>query len=113
MSIQITSAAAKKICVLAAGELLSEKPREGVFFRIVVAGGGCSGFQYDFSLDNQKGEEDHEMIVEGAFVVIDALSLPFLAGSTLDFVEDLTGASFVIKNPNAAVSCGCGNSFSV
>jgi iron-sulfur cluster assembly accessory protein len=85
---------------------------QGKALRIAVEGGGCSGFQYEIALDDV-GEDD--LILEGAGekVVIDSVSLPFLAQATIDFSEELIGARFVIENPNASSSCGCGTSFSM
>ncbi|WP_296417224.1 HesB/IscA family protein [Pseudooctadecabacter sp.] len=84
----------------------------GKALRIAVEGGGCSGFQYEIDLDDPK---DDDLVLEGAGekVVIDAVSLPFLADATIDFTEELIGARFVIENPNASSSCGCGVSFSM
>ena len=85
---------------------------QGKALRVAVEGGGCSGFQYEIELDDA-GEDD--LVLEGAGerVVIDSVSLPFLAGATIDFTEELIGARFVIDNPNATSSCGCGTSFSI
>lgn len=85
---------------------------EGKALRIAVEGGGCSGFQYDIDLDTPK---EDDLILEGAGekVVIDSVSLPFLAAATIDFSQELIGARFVIENPNATSSCGCGTSFSI
>ena len=110
MSIHITTSAAKKVCELASRQ---ENKDTGTFLRISVSGGGCSGFQYDLSLEQDKAEEDQSFSCEGAVIIVDEMSLSFLKGSTLDFVEDLTASQFVIKNPNAAASCGCGNSFAL
>lgn len=83
-------------------------------FRICVKGGGCSGFQYEFTLDDvAPGPADMLFSNNGAEVVIDDISIGMLAGSMLDYTEDLSGAGFAIKNPNATAKCGCGNSFSV
>ena len=81
--------------------------------RITVSGGGCSGFQYGFTFDPARNEDDRLFERDGAQVVVDEVSLELLNGSEIDYVEDLAGASFAIRNPNAASSCGCGNSFSV
>jgi len=82
-------------------------------FRVYVTGGGCSGFQYGFKFDDDQAFDD-DVIDFGNFqVLIDSLSYPYLFGSTLDFVEDLSGAKFVINNPNAKTTCGCGESFTV
>ncbi len=107
-SISLSESAAKRIAFLAAQE-----SQPGVMLRISVSGGGCSGFQYGFAFDDTKNDEDRLFERAGAKVVIDETSLELLAGSEIDFVEDLVGASFQIKNPNAKSSCGCGNSFAV
>lgn len=80
--------------------------------RVAVEGGGCSGFQYDIRLDDP-AEDDLVLEADGQKVVVDAVSLPFLTGATIDFTEELIGARFVIDNPNASSSCGCGTSFSM
>ena len=89
------------------------KEADGTALRVSVSGGGCSGFQYGFDLDQSRTEDD--LIVErnGAVVLIDSVSLPFVGGSEIDFVDDLIGQSFQVKNPNATASCGCGTSFSI
>lgn len=84
----------------------------GKALRIAVEGGGCSGFQYDIALDNV-AEDDLVLEQDGEKVVVDPTSLPFLTDATIDFVEELIGARFVIDNPNASSSCGCGTSFSM
>jgi len=84
----------------------------GKVLRVAVEGGGCSGFQYDIALDEIKGD-DLVLEGDGQTVVIDQVSLPFLAGATIDFTEELIGARFVIDNPNATSGCGCGTSFSI
>jgi iron-sulfur cluster assembly accessory protein len=81
--------------------------------RISVAGGGCSGFRYDFEVVAGTNEDDLVIEKDGARVAIDPLSVPYMAGSEIDYVDDLIGASFKIKNPNATASCGCGTSFSI
>ena len=85
---------------------------DGKALRVAVEGGGCSGFQYEIDLDEPR---DDDLILEGAGqkVVVDAVSLPFLADAVIDFTEELIGARFVIENPNATSSCGCGTSFSM
>ena len=85
---------------------------EGKALRVAVEGGGCSGFQYEIALDEPK-EDDLVLEGDGERVVVDAVSLPFLANATIDFSEELIGARFVIDNPNATSSCGCGTSFSI
>lgn len=85
---------------------------EGKALRVAVEGGGCSGFQYEIALDDPR-EDDLILEGSGQKVVVDAVSLPFLGGATIDFTEELIGARFVIENPNASSSCGCGTSFSM
>ncbi len=85
---------------------------QGQALRVAVEGGGCSGFQYDIRLDDP-AEDDLVLEGNGQKVVVDSVSLPFLAGATIDFADELIGARFVIDNPNAASSCGCGTSFSI
>ncbi len=104
----VTDAAAARIA-----KITSDEPA-GTRFRILVQGGGCSGFQYRFDLDPKQAAEG-EIILEknGSAVIIDDMSFGFLAGSTLDYEEELGSAGFAIKNPNATAKCGCGNSFSV
>ena len=106
--ITITDSAARRIAALKAQEAA-----ESAFLRIAVSGGGCSGFQYGLSFDDQRTPDDVMFEHGGVTVVVDDVSLDLLNGAEVDFVEDLMGASFQIKNPNAASSCGCGNSFSV
>ncbi|WP_395710846.1 iron-sulfur cluster insertion protein ErpA [Reyranella sp.] len=106
-SFSVTDSAAKRIAFLAAKE-----PRP-VMMRVAVLGGGCSGFQYNFSFEEQRNEDDLLIEQGGASVLVDSTSLELLKGSELDYVEEMVGAAFQVKNPNAASSCGCGNSFSV
>jgi iron-sulfur cluster insertion protein len=94
--------------------ILKEEEQAGTaMLRIAVSGGGCSGFQYGFSFDNVRNDDDLVFERDGVGVVVDDVSLDLLNGAEIDFVEDLMGAAFQIRNPNAASSCGCGNSFSV
>jgi len=104
----LTESAAQRIAVLR-----TQENAENAFLRIAVSGGGCSGFQYGLSFDDQRNEDDFTFERDGVGIVVDDVSLGLLNGAELDFVEDLMGASFQIKNPNAASSCGCGNSFSI
>lgn len=103
----ISDSAARRIAKVAAADA------PGTFLRVAVSGGGCSGFQYHFTLETGRQDDDHAFMREGAEVVIDDTSLDLLAGAELDFVEDLSGAAFQMRNPNAASSCGCGMSFSI
>ena len=105
--IKFTDKALKQINVL-----LSKKDK-GSFFRIAIKGGGCSGFQYGFKFDQEIAFDDDEINFTDFSVVLDSLSYPYLYGSELDYVEDLSGAKFIIKNPNAKTTCGCGESFTV
>jgi iron-sulfur cluster insertion protein len=107
-SINVTSSAAKRIA-----EVMASEGGAGAFLRIAVSGGGCSGFQYGFTIDASRQADDRVFEKDGVAVVIDETSLELLSGAEIDFVEDMMGASFQIKNPNAASSCGCGNSFSM
>ncbi|MGF1562049.1 MAG: iron-sulfur cluster insertion protein ErpA [Geminicoccaceae bacterium] len=93
--------------------ILAHEARDDLHLRVSVEGGGCSGFQYKFDLDDQIEPEDIKIEQEGATIVVDGLSLMYLLGARLDFVEDLTGSYFRIDNPNAQSSCGCGNSFAI
>lgn len=104
----LTAAAARRIRKVAEAE-----GNPALALRISVSGGGCSGFQYAFSLDDTETQDDIVLERDGAKVFIDTVSLEYLRGSEIDFVEDLSGAGFQIRNPLAASSCGCGNSFSI
>lgn len=106
-SIALTEAAARKI-----KDVTRDQP-EGAGLRVAVEGGGCSGFQYEIALTEGAKEDDLVIERDGAKLFIDPVSLPFLLGSEVDWVDELIGASFKVKNPNAASSCGCGVSFSV
>jgi len=105
--ITMTSAAAERI-----KEILVAEPDKKAL-RISVSGGGCSGFQYEFELDGNSSDDDHAVEKSGSTILIDSISLVYLLGSEIDFVDDLIGASFQINNPNATASCGCGTSFSI
>ena len=93
-------------------KILSAEPG-GTALRVSVSGGGCSGFQYGFDLDATRAPDDLVVEREGAVVLIDTVSLPFMGGAEIDFVDGLMGQSFQIHNPNATASCGCGTSFSI
>lgn len=103
----VTERAARRI-----GEILQKEPA-GTMLRVSVEGGGCSGFQYKFDVEHARAEDDLVIARDHAVVLVDPASVPFLAGSEVDFVDDLIGASFRVNNPNATASCGCGTSFSV
>ena len=106
--ILVSESAARRIAILK-----EQEEAEGAWLRIAVSGGGCSGFQYGLSFDDQQNPDDFLFQRDGVGVIVDDTSLDLLNGAEIDFVEDLMGASFQIKNPNAASSCGCGNSFSI
>ncbi len=106
-NVTISERAARRI-----GDILKSEG-DGAMLRISVEGGGCSGFQYKFDVDRAKADDDLVIARADAVVLVDAASAPFLAGSEVDFVDDLIGASFRVVNPNATASCGCGTSFSV
>ena len=104
----VSESAAKRIAALTESEGVS-----GTRLRVTVSGGGCSGFQYGFDLDTTVNEDDVLIQAGDAEVVIDEISLPFVAGAQLDFVQELVGSYFAVKNPNASSTCGCGVSFSL
>ncbi len=92
---------------------LIEEEKKPLLLRITVNGGGCSGFEYNFSVDSAVQDDDLVFGDDKAKVAVDGVSYSLLKGSTVDYVEDLVGSSFVIKNPNASSACGCGNSFTI
>jgi iron-sulfur cluster insertion protein len=102
-----TDAAARKV-----GELIREEGNPNLKLRVFVSGGGCSGFQYGFTFDETTGDGDAEFPNQGVTLVVDPLSYQYLSGAEIDYREDLEGAQFVIRNPNATTTCGCGSSFS-
>lgn len=106
-TVTLSEAAAKRIAAIVAAEADKQA------LRVSVEGGGCSGFSYKFDLDGQPAGDDIVITRDGATVLIDPMSLIYMAGSEIDFVDNLLGQSFQIKNPNAVASCGCGTSFSV
>ena len=103
----MTDRAAQRI-----GEILKTEP-SGAMLRLSVLGGGCSGFQYKFDVERDKTEDDVTIVRDGITMLVDAVSLEYLAGSEVDYVDDLIGASFKVNNPKAKASCGCGTSFSL
>jgi iron-sulfur cluster assembly accessory protein len=105
--ITVTERAARRI-----GEILRAEP-SGAMLRLSVMGGGCSGFQYKFDVDRDKADDDIVIARDGITMLIDPVSLEYLAGSEIDFVDGLIGASFKVNNPKAKASCGCGTSFSL
>jgi iron-sulfur cluster assembly accessory protein len=107
MKVDLTDAAARRIAAI----LASEPGKKAL--RVSVEGGGCSGFSYKFDLVEDRSDDDVAIEKGGATVLIDDLSLVYMGGAVIDFVDDLMGQSFQIKNPNAVASCGCGTSFSI
>jgi iron-sulfur cluster assembly accessory protein len=106
-TVTVTEQAARRI-----GEILGHEP-QGAKLRVSVEGGGCSGFQYKFDVEREQAADDIVITRDQAVVLIDPVSLGYLAGAQIDFVDDLIGASFKIDNPNVTASCGCGTSFSL
>jgi iron-sulfur cluster assembly accessory protein len=105
--VTVSARAARRIA-----EILKAEP-EPMMLRLAVTGGGCSGFQYNFTLDDSRADDDLVIERDGVTVLVDSVSLEYLKGAELDFVDDLIGAAFKVNNPNASSSCGCGTSFSV
>lgn len=103
-----TSAAAAKV-----SSLIEEEGNPGLKLRIYIQGGGCSGFQYGFTFDEEVKEGDSTIVTDGVTLLIDPMSLQYLSGAEVDYSEGLQGSQFVIRNPNASTTCGCGSSFSV
>jgi iron-sulfur cluster insertion protein len=103
-----TDAAARKV-----HELILEEENPDLMLRVFVSGGGCSGFQYGFTFDEKKEDGDSSVVNQGVTLVVDPMSVQYLMGAEIDYKEDLQGAQFVIRNPNAATTCGCGSSFTV
>lgn len=108
MTVQLSSSAARRVAAIA-----DKQGKPGLKLRLSVEGGGCAGFQYKFGLAEIQEPGDTEITTEGVSMLVDSVSLPFLDGAVVDFVENLGGAAFQVKNPNAASNCGCGTSFSV
>ena len=104
--ITMTDRAARRI-----GEILKSEP--GAMLRLSVMGGGCSGFQYKFDVERERADDDVSVVRDGVTMLVDSVSLQYLTGSEVDFVDDLIGASFKVNNPRAKASCGCGTSFSL
>lgn len=94
-------------------DLLAEENNPNVKLRMFVQGGGCSGFSYGFALDDEQNEDDFEIKAGEVSVLVDSMSAQYVAGATIDFVDDLQGSRFSISNPQATTTCGCGSSFSV
>jgi len=106
--IAFTDAAARKV-----QQLILEERNPDLKLRVYISGGGCSGFQYGFSFDEEQAEDDIAVVNDGMILLVDPLSFQYLMGAEVDYSESLQGAQFVIRNPNASTTCGCGSSFSV
>ncbi|MEK9687941.1 MAG: iron-sulfur cluster insertion protein ErpA [Gammaproteobacteria bacterium] len=104
--INFTSSAAGKV-----RELIDKEGNTDLKLRVYIQGGGCSGFQYGFTFDESAQDGDSEIITDGVSLLVDPMSVQYLKGAEIDFKEDLSGAQFVIRNPNASTTCGCGSSF--
>ena len=107
-AMRFTDAAASKVRVL-----IDEEENDNLKLRVFVTGGGCSGFEYGFTFDEDMEDDDTAIEKEGVTLLVDSLSFQYLAGAIVDFKEDLQGSRFVVENPNATTTCGCGNSFSL
>lgn len=107
-ALNVTSNAARKV-----RELLDDEGNDALVLRVFVTGGGCSGFQYGFSFEETLEDDDTIVEKDGIRVAVDALSFPYLVGSEVDYTEGLEGSRFVVNNPNATTTCGCGASFSI
>ena len=94
-------------------ELIKEEGNDALMLRVFISGGGCSGFQYGFTFDEEIGEGDTVVENEGVKLLVDPMSFQYLSGAEIDYTEGMEGAQFVIRNPNATTTCGCGSSFSV
>ena len=106
--VHLSESAARRI-----QELKASEGNPALMLRLAVSGGGCSGFSYGFSLDDKRNQDDRLFEEHGVTLVVDETSLDLLAGSTVDYVEELVGSAFSVKNPNASSTCGCGSSFAV
>jgi len=106
--VSFSKAAAAKVKLL-----VDEEENEDLKLRVFVTGGGCTGFEYGFTFDEDMEEDDTSIEEQGVVLLVDALSFQYLVGAEIDYMEDLQGSRFVVKNPNAASTCGCGNSFSI
>jgi iron-sulfur cluster insertion protein len=106
--LEFTAAAATKV-----GQLIEQEGNPELNLRVYIQGGGCSGFQYGFTFDEEIQDGDTEVVRQGVRLLVDPLSVQYLTGAEIDYKEDLSGAQFIIRNPNATTTCGCGSSFSV
>ncbi len=107
-AIVFTEAAANKVAAL-----IQEEGNPELMLRVYIQGGGCSGFQYGFSFDENENEGDTRVVTNGVTLLVDPMSMQYLMGAEVDYTEGLQGAQFIIRNPNATTTCGCGSSFSV
>ena len=107
-AIIFTEAAASKVAAL-----ISEEGNPDLMLRVYIQGGGCSGFQYGFTFDENENEGDTKVVTGGVTLLVDPMSMQYLMGAEVDYTEGLQGAQFIIRNPNATTTCGCGSSFSV
>jgi iron-sulfur cluster insertion protein len=107
-AIVFTEAAANKVAAL-----IQEEGNPELMLRVYIQGGGCSGFQYGFSFDENENEGDTRVVTNGVTLLVDPMSMQYLMGAEIDYSEGLQGAQFIIRNPNATTTCGCGSSFSV
>ena len=108
MPIVFTDAAAQKVA-----QLIQEEDNPDLMLRVFISGGGCSGFQYGFTFDDAVEDGDSSIENQGVTLLVDPMSVQYLMGAEIDYKEDLSGAQFIIRNPNATTTCGCGSSFSV
>ncbi|MDE0757763.1 MAG: iron-sulfur cluster insertion protein ErpA [Pseudomonadales bacterium] len=108
ISMSFSEAAASKVKLL-----IGEEQNENLKLRVFVTGGGCSGFEYGFTFDEDREDDDSAIEKNGVILLIDPLSYQYLAGAEIDFREDLQGSRFIVTNPSASATCGCGNSFSI
>ncbi len=108
LSVQLSTSAARRV-----SQLKNEREEPDLFLRVFVQGGGCSGFQYGFQFENERDDEDLVVESRDVTVVVDPLSYQYLVGAEIDYLDDLQGSRFVVRNPNAATTCGCGSSFSI
>ncbi len=107
-AINVTDNAANRV-----SQIIAEDGDENLNLRVYITGGGCSGFQYGFTLDKEIQEDDTQIENGNVTVLVDSMSIQYLTGAEIDYKEDLSGAQFIIRNPNASTTCGCGSSFSV
>lgn len=103
-----TDAAATKV-----KQLIDDEGNPNLKLRVYIQGGGCSGFQYGFTFDEEEGEGDTRIVNNDVVMLVDPMSMQYLSGAEVDYKEDLQGAQFIVKNPNASTTCGCGSSFGV